>query len=153
MKKPSVDTLIWRAIGEFSESDKFLTFEQRSKLSIAINEILKEDQQSTVDFDRLMTLESEVLRLNKALAVTADMLDNHNKRLIAVSEKVEAIDEAVIDQLQNMPDVEGLEDRIEHAETMGAMFDDRIITLEMANLKVKNRLLELEEKIGESEEY
>jgi hypothetical protein len=150
MKNPSVDTLIWRAIGEYSE---ILTFEQRSKLSTAINEILKEDQQSTVDFDRLMTLESEVLRLNKALAVTADMLDNHNNRLIAVSEKVEAIDEAMIDQLQNMPDVEGLEDRIEHAETMGAMFDDRIITLEMANLKVKNRLLELEEKIGESEEY
>jgi Zn-dependent metalloprotease len=137
MTKPTTDQQIWRIIAEY---DKFLPFDQRAELSMRINEILKD-----VMDDRLMELERNVNQNLKVMATMADTLKNHNNRLIAVSEKVEAIDEAMIDQLQNMPDVEGLEDRVEHAETMGAMFDDRIITLEIAGLRVNERLRELEE--------
>ena len=116
-KIPSVDTLIWRAIGEY---EKILTFGQRSELAIKISKILKEGQQSTTDFDRLMTLESEVLRLNKALAVTADMLDNHNRRLMATSEKVEAIDEGLEDH----------ENKFDKLDEKLWRIDDRISSLE-----------------------
>jgi DNA repair ATPase RecN len=103
MTKPSVDTLIWRAISEFSEFDKFLTFEQRSKLSVAINEILKEDQQSTPDFDRLATLEVrvqdvlardynvhkvEILEVREQVTNLHATVDTHTAKIVELTEQV-----------------------------------------------------------------
>jgi hypothetical protein len=63
MIKSTVDR-IWDILRKYEDR---LTFEERSDIVCELNDLFDEVKKSTPDFDRLMTLESEVLRHDEQL--------------------------------------------------------------------------------------
>ena len=90
MSKPTVDSRIWEILAKYED---YLSFDERAEIACKLDDLFNEAKKSTPDFDRLMALESEVLRHSKALEAQAETLDLHTLKIAGQYERLVKIEE------------------------------------------------------------
>ena len=90
MSKPTVDRRIWEILRRYEDK---LTFEERSDVACKLDDLFDEVKKPTQDFDRLMTLESEVLRQCKLIKDLTDHLYFESSRINEQDDKLEKLDD------------------------------------------------------------
>jgi uncharacterized coiled-coil protein SlyX len=90
MNRKAVEDEIWLAMKKYYNK---LTFEERSDLAVTISGIITCNEQSTPDFARIMTLESEVLRQGKLITDLTDQLYFEASRINEQDDKLEKLND------------------------------------------------------------
>jgi uncharacterized coiled-coil protein SlyX len=92
MSIEKISNEIWQKILKHGSK---LSLEERANLAIEIDEVLNSNQQSTVDFDRLMALESEVLRQEKLIKGLTDQLYFEASRINEQDDRLDTLSQRV----------------------------------------------------------